>query len=80
MSTQVKNVCEEQRIASTILKEQKYQKLLDKYPLLTDDKPIQSVKHDIVHFIDTAGQKPVYCKPRPLSNEARAMAQACRSL
>ena len=48
---------------------------MDKYPSLTYDKPIQVVKHDIDHFIDTAGQKPLYCKPRPLSNEARTMAQ-----
>ena len=49
---------------------------MDKYPSLTDDKSIQAVKHDIVYYIDTAGQKPVYWKPWPLSHEARGMAQA----
>ena len=51
---------------SSILPNNKYLRLLNKFPALLCDKPIHPPKHNIVHHIRTTGG-PVYCRPRRLS-------------
>ena len=51
---------------SSILPNNSYLQLLNEFPALLSDKPIQPPKHNIVHRICTTGG-PVYCRPRRLS-------------